>query len=76
MRTPGCPQPALAITVRWHLTVTIDTPGTFEDRLDAACLATAKKEADATVSLEEARRILAKAPGSLALAVIADREER
>jgi predicted DNA-binding antitoxin AbrB/MazE fold protein len=59
-----------------HLTVTIDTPGTLEDRLDAVCLAAAKRDADPTVTLEEARRILAKVPGTLAQAVIAEREER
>jgi predicted DNA-binding antitoxin AbrB/MazE fold protein len=59
-----------------RLTVTIDTPGALEDRLDAGCLAAAKREADPTVSLEEARRILAKVPSSLAQAVIAEREER
>jgi predicted DNA-binding antitoxin AbrB/MazE fold protein len=59
-----------------HLTVTIDTPGVLEDRLDAACLAAAKRNADPTVSLGEARRILAKVPGTLAQAVSAEREER
>jgi predicted DNA-binding antitoxin AbrB/MazE fold protein len=59
-----------------HLIVTIDTPSTLEDRLDAACLAVAKRDADPTVSLEEVRRILAKVPGTLAQAVIAEREER
>jgi predicted DNA-binding antitoxin AbrB/MazE fold protein len=59
-----------------HLTVTIDTPGGLEDRLDAACLAAAQRDADATVSLDEVRSILAKVPGTLAQAVIADREER
>jgi predicted DNA-binding antitoxin AbrB/MazE fold protein len=59
-----------------HLTVTIDTPGAREARLDAACVAAAKKEADPTVSLEEVRRILAQVPGTLSEAVIAEREER
>ena len=59
-----------------HLTVTIESPGALEDRLDTACLAAAKRDADPTVSLEEVRRILAKAPGTLAQAVIAEREER
>ena len=59
-----------------QLTVTIDTPDTLEARLDAACVAAAKREADPTVSLEEVRRILAKVPGSLTEAVIAEREER
>jgi predicted DNA-binding antitoxin AbrB/MazE fold protein len=59
-----------------RLTVLIDTPGSLEDRLDAACLAAARRDADPTVSLEEVRRILAKVPGSLAQAVIAEREER
>jgi predicted DNA-binding antitoxin AbrB/MazE fold protein len=59
-----------------HLLVTIDTPDVLEDRLDAACLAAAKRDADPTVSLEEVRRILAKVPGTLAQAVSAEREER
>ena len=59
-----------------HLRVTIDTPETLEDRLDAASLAAAKRDADPTVSLEEVRSILAKIPGTLAQAVIAEREER
>jgi hypothetical protein len=61
---------------RQHYTVTIGTPLSRADRLDAACLAAARRDADATVSLEEARRILAKVPGSLADAVRAEREER
>ena len=36
-----------------HLTVTIDTPGALEARLDAACLAAAKRDADPTVSPAE-----------------------
>lgn len=59
-----------------HLRVTIDTPETLEDRLDAICLAAAKREADPTVSLEEVRRILSKVPGTLAQAIIAEREDR
>ena len=59
-----------------HLRVTLDMPETSEDRLDAACLAAAKRDADPTVSLEEVRKILAKVPGSLTQAVIAQREER
>jgi predicted DNA-binding antitoxin AbrB/MazE fold protein len=59
-----------------HLRVTIDTPETLEDRLNATCLAAAKSEADPSVSLEEVRRILAKVPGTLARAVMAEREER
>lgn len=59
-----------------HLRITIDTPETLEDRLDAACLAAAKKDADPTVSLEEVRRILAKVPSTLAQAIIAEREDR
>ena len=59
-----------------HLTVTIDTPGRLEAMLDADCVAAAKREADPTVSLEEVRRILAKVPGSLAKAVIAERADR
>lgn len=59
-----------------HLTVTIDTPGAREDRLDAACLAAARRDADPSVSLEEVRNILARVPGTLAQAAIAEREER
>jgi predicted DNA-binding antitoxin AbrB/MazE fold protein len=59
-----------------HLTVTIDTPGAVVDRLDTICLAAARRDADPTVSREEARRILAKVPGTLTQAVIAEREER
>jgi predicted DNA-binding antitoxin AbrB/MazE fold protein len=59
-----------------HLRVTIDTPETLEDRLDATCLAAAKRDADPRVSVEEVRTILAKVPGSLAQAVIVEREER
>ena len=59
-----------------HLRVTLDMPATIEDRLDAACLAAAKRDADPTVSLEEVRKILAKVPGTLTQAVIAEREER
>jgi predicted DNA-binding antitoxin AbrB/MazE fold protein len=59
-----------------HLTVTIDTPGAVEARLDAVCLAAAKQNADPTVSLQEVRRILAKVPGSLTEVVSAEREER
>jgi predicted DNA-binding antitoxin AbrB/MazE fold protein len=59
-----------------HLTVTIDTPGALDDRLDAACLSAARRDADPSVSLEEVRGILAKVPGTLAQAAIAEREER
>ena len=59
-----------------HLRITIDAPETLEDRLDTASLAAAKRDADPTVSLEEVRRILAKIPGTLAQAVIAEREDR
>ena len=59
-----------------HLTITIETPAAVEDRLDAACLAAARRDADPTVSLEEVRRILARVPGTLAEAVSAEREER
>lgn len=59
-----------------HLTVTIHTPGALQDRLDAACVAAAKKEADPTVSLEEVRQILSKVSGTLAQAVSAERDER
>jgi predicted DNA-binding antitoxin AbrB/MazE fold protein len=68
----------LPLQLREHqrLMVTIDTPGPLEDRLDATCLAAARRDADPTVSLGEVRRILAKVPGSLAQAVIAERDER
>jgi predicted DNA-binding antitoxin AbrB/MazE fold protein len=59
-----------------HLRVTLDTPGTLEDRLDAACLAAAKRDADPSVSLDEVRRILAKVPDTLTQVVSAEREER
>jgi predicted DNA-binding antitoxin AbrB/MazE fold protein len=59
-----------------HLTVTIDASGALNDRLDAACLAAARWGADPSVSLEEVRSILAKVPGTLAQAAIAEREER
>ncbi|MGH7172522.1 MAG: antitoxin family protein [Gemmataceae bacterium] len=59
-----------------HLRVALDIPTTIEDRLDAASLAAAKRDADPTVSLEEVRKILAKVPGSLTQAVSAEREER
>lgn len=59
-----------------HLTVIIDTPGPLEARLDAACIAAAKRDADPTVSLEEVRQILTKVPGTLADAVRAERDER
>jgi predicted DNA-binding antitoxin AbrB/MazE fold protein len=59
-----------------HLTVTIDTPGAPEGRLDMACLAAARRDADPSVSLAEVRSILAKVPGTLAQAAIAEREER
>jgi predicted DNA-binding antitoxin AbrB/MazE fold protein len=59
-----------------RLMVTIEAPGTIEDRLDAACLEAARRDADPTVSLAEVRQILAKVPGSLAEAVSAEREER
>jgi predicted DNA-binding antitoxin AbrB/MazE fold protein len=59
-----------------HLTVTIDTPGALEARLDAACIAAARKDADPTVTLEEVRTILAKVPGTLSEAVRAERDER
>lgn len=59
-----------------HLTITIDMPGILENRLDAACLAAAKRDVDLTVSLEEVRSILARVPGTLTQAVAAEREER
>jgi len=59
-----------------HLTVTIDTLGALEARVDTACVAAAKRDADPSVSLEEVRQILAKVPGTLAEAVRAERDER
>jgi predicted DNA-binding antitoxin AbrB/MazE fold protein len=59
-----------------HLTVTIDRPGALEARLDTACLAAAKRDADPSESLDEVRQILAKVPGTLAEAVRAERDER
>ena len=59
-----------------QFTVTIDTPDTLEARLDAVCVAAAKRNADPTVSLEEARKILAKVPGTLVQSVRSEREER
>jgi len=58
------------------ITITVDTTAPLEARYDASCVAAAKTGADPTVSLEEVRRILAKVPGTLAEAVIAQREER
>jgi predicted DNA-binding antitoxin AbrB/MazE fold protein len=58
---------------RQRYTITIDTHGAREARLDAACVAAAKRDADPTVSLEEVRQILAKVPGTLAEAVSAER---
>jgi len=66
-----------ALHERGRYTVTLETPGSaLEGRLDTACVAAARRDADPTVSLEEMRRILAKVPGSLAQAVSAEREER
>ena len=59
-----------------HLTISFVTPDTLQARLDTACVDAAKRDADPTVSLEEVRRILAKVPGSLAEAIIADRADR
>ena len=59
-----------------HLSVTLSTPGSPADRLDAAFVAAAQRDADVAVSLEEVRQILAKVPGSLAEAVAARREDR
>ena len=59
-----------------HLRITIDTPGTLEDRLDAVCLASTKSNADPSVSLDDVRKVLAKMAGTLTQAVIAEREER
>lgn len=48
----------------------------LEDWLDWDCINEAAKEADPSVTLEDVRRILAKIPGSLADAVIKEREKR
>lgn len=61
---------------RQHLRITIAAPETLEDRLDAVCLAAAKRDADTTVSLDEVRKILERLPGDLAQSVIAEREDR
>jgi AF2212-like protein len=61
---------------RQHYTVTIDTPLPRQARLDTACVAAARRDADPTVSLEEVRAILAKMHGTLAEAVAAERAER
>jgi predicted DNA-binding antitoxin AbrB/MazE fold protein len=50
-----------------HLTVTIEGPPAADDWLAGA---------DPAVSLEAVRQALAKAPGTLAQAVYAEREER
>jgi hypothetical protein len=50
--------------------------GSTRTKLDTDCLAAARRDAEPTVSLEEVRGILARVPGTLAQAVIADREER
>jgi predicted DNA-binding antitoxin AbrB/MazE fold protein len=57
-------------------TVTVETPANRAIRLDAACLAAAQKDADPTVSLEEVRKILAKAPMTSAEALADEREDR
>lgn len=44
--------------------------------LDWDCIREVEAEADPSVTLEDVRRILAKIPGSLADAVIEEREER
>lgn len=72
---PIGPLPA-QLQERQHLRITLEMPGSIEDRLDAVCLVAAKRDADPTVSLEEVRRILAKVPGTLTQAVMAEREER
>lgn len=69
------PQPP-QIREHQHLKITIDAHDPLEARLDTACVAAAQREADPAVSLEEVRRILAKVPGSLSEAVIAEREDR
>lgn len=59
-----------------HYTLTIQNATRQQPRLDEACLAAASRDADPTVRLEEVRQILARVPGSLAEAAIAEREER
>ena len=46
------------------------------DWLDTEYMEQAKKEVKEAISLEEARAILAKIPGSLSDTIIADREDR
>lgn len=47
-----------------------------ESWLDVEYMAACAQEADSSVTLESVRRILAKLPGSLAEAIIAERDER
>jgi hypothetical protein len=51
-------------------------PNGDESFLDVEFMEACKREADPSVTLEDVRRILAKVPGSLADAVIEEREER
>ena len=48
----------------------------LEDWLDWDCINEAAAEADPSVTLEDVRKALSKIPGSMADAIIAEREER
>jgi predicted DNA-binding antitoxin AbrB/MazE fold protein len=61
---------------RQRYTVTVESLGDREARLDTACLAAAARDATPAVSLEEVRKVLAKIHGTLAEAVAVEREER
>ena len=56
--------------------VTVSDAGLPEPWLDADCLAACAGTADDAVSLDAVRAALAKIPGSLTEAFIAEREER
>jgi predicted DNA-binding antitoxin AbrB/MazE fold protein len=58
-----------------HYLITLDAPLLRKARLDAACLAAARQDADATVSLDEVRQILARIPGTLAATVRGERAD-
>ncbi len=74
----GALRPLEPLPLQEHdrLTITIDTATLSKPRLDKVCLAAAKRDANPMVTIEEVRRILAKVPGTLTEAVIAEREER
>ena len=72
---PLGPPPA-GLHERQRYTVTLESAGDRETRLDVACVAAAARDADPTASLEQVRKALAKTHGTLADAVAAEREER